>query len=80
LRFNTAAYVQHHMLAAADELYGWLQVGAYVYVCGDAERMARDVDATLHKIVATAGRMDAKAAHSYVNGLITSHRYVRDVY
>jgi sulfite reductase (NADPH) flavoprotein alpha-component len=73
-------YVQHHMAAVADELYGWLQDGAYIYVCGDAERMARDVDATLHRIIAEAGRMDAEAAHAYVNELIKSHRYVRDVY
>ena len=73
-------YVQHHMLANADELYGWLQNGAHLYVCGAAEPMARDVHRTLHDIVAAAGGVNREAAHGYVNDLITSHRYARDVY
>lgn len=73
-------YVQHRMLEHAAEFFEWLQAGAHVYVCGDAERMAKDVDATLHDIVARAGGMDAAAAHAYVNDLIKSHRYLRDVY
>jgi sulfite reductase (NADPH) flavoprotein alpha-component len=62
------------------QLFGWLQDGAHLYVCGDADRMAKDVDATLHDIVARCGAMHAAAAHAYVNDLIKSHRYVRDVY
>ncbi|HEX9835054.1 MAG TPA: sulfite reductase flavoprotein subunit alpha [Mycobacterium sp.] len=73
-------YVQHRMLEHAAEFFDWLQAGAHVYVCGDAERMAKDVDATLHDIVARCGGMDAAAAHAYVNDLIKSHRYLRDVY
>jgi sulfite reductase (NADPH) flavoprotein alpha-component len=73
-------YVQHRMWEQAGELYRWLQDGAHVYVCGDEKRMAKDVDKTLHDIVATAGGMDAAAAHAYVNELIKNHRYVRDVY
>lgn len=73
-------YVQHRMLEHAADFFAWLQDGAHVYVCGDAERMAKDVDATLHDIVATGGGMDAAAAHAYVNDLIKSHRYLRDVY
>jgi len=73
-------YVQHHMLAHAGELYGWLQDGAYLYVCGDAEHMAKDVHRALHEVVATAGGLDAERAHAYVNDLVTSHRYLRDVY
>lgn len=73
-------YVQHRMSEYADELFGWLQDGAHIYVCGDADRMAKDVDAALHAIVARSGGMDADAAHAYVNDLIKSHRYVRDVY
>jgi hypothetical protein len=61
-------------------LFAWLQDGAHLYVCGDAERMAKDVDATLHEIVAESGGMDAGAAHAYVNDLIKTHRYLRDVY
>ncbi|OHT82682.1 diflavin oxidoreductase [Mycobacteroides saopaulense] len=73
-------YVQHRMLESAAELYSWLQDGAYLYVCGDADHMAKDVDATLHEIVARCGGLDAAGAHAYVNDLIKNHRYVRDVY
>ncbi|WP_407663950.1 sulfite reductase subunit alpha [Mycolicibacterium sarraceniae] len=73
-------YVQHRMKDNAAELFSWLQDGAHLYVCGDADRMAKDVDRTLHEIVADAGGMDAAGAHAYVNELIKAHRYVRDVY
>lgn len=73
-------YVQHRLWENADEVFGWLQEGAHLYVCGDAERMAKDVDETLRALVARAGRMEAEAAHAYVNELIKNHRYVRDVY
>jgi sulfite reductase (NADPH) flavoprotein alpha-component len=73
-------YVQQRMWENSTQLFGWLQDGAHLYVCGDAERMAKDADAALHDIVARCGGMDAAAAHAYVNDLIKSHRYVRDVY
>lgn len=73
-------YVQHRMKDHAAELFAWLSDGAYLYVCGDAEKMAKDVDRAVHEIVADAGGMDAAAAHSYVNDLIKTHRYLRDVY
>ncbi len=76
----TKCYVQHRMREQAGELWSWLQDGAYFYVCGNADRMARDVDKTLHEVVATGGGLDADAAHAYVNQLIKDHRYVRDVY
>ncbi|CAN5154226.1 sulfite reductase flavoprotein subunit alpha [soil metagenome] len=76
----TKDYVQHHMLANADELFTWLQEGAYFYVCGDADHMAKDVDRALHEVVRTAGALTEEAAHNYVNELIKAHRYVRDVY
>lgn len=77
---STKVYVQHRMRENAAELFSWLQDGAYLYVCGDADRMAKDVDAALHQIIADAGGMDADAAHAYVNDLIKTHRYLRDVY
>jgi sulfite reductase (NADPH) flavoprotein alpha-component len=77
---DAARYVQHHMLAQADEVFAWLQDGAHLYVCGDEKRMAKDVHHTLHEIVASAGDMDADAAHAYVNNLTKEHRYARDVY
>jgi sulfite reductase (NADPH) flavoprotein alpha-component len=73
-------YVQQRMWENSAQLFDWLQDGAHLYVCGDAERMAKDVDAALHDIVARCGAMDPAAAHAYVNDLIKSHRYVRDVY
>jgi sulfite reductase (NADPH) flavoprotein alpha-component len=45
-------YVQHRMLQRAPELWGWLEEGAHVYVCGDAKRMASDVDRALHQVIA----------------------------
>ncbi|MGY4710043.1 diflavin oxidoreductase [Mycolicibacterium sp. CBM1] len=73
-------YVQHRMAENAAQIFGWLSDGAHFYVCGDAEKMAKDVDLALHRIVASEGGMDEAAAHSYVNELIKAHRYVRDVY
>ncbi|WP_454163170.1 molybdopterin-dependent oxidoreductase [Gordonia iterans] len=73
-------YVQDLMLARAGELWQWLQRGAHVYVCGDASRMARDVDDTLHRIVAEQGRLAPRAADAYVTALAAERRYVRDVY
>lgn len=77
---GTKTYVWHHMLEHAAELYSWLQDGARIYVCGDANQMARDVDRALHTVVADAGGLAADAAHAYVNDLIRTHRYLRDVY
>jgi sulfite reductase (NADPH) flavoprotein alpha-component len=73
-------YVQDRMREHAAELFAWLQDGAHLYVCGDEKHMARDVDAALHAIVAAHGGLDQTGAHAYVNDMIKSHRYVRDVY
>ncbi|QXH48210.1 bifunctional nitrate reductase/sulfite reductase flavoprotein subunit alpha [Pseudomonas xanthosomatis] len=73
-------YVQHRLLEQGAELWNWLQKGAYVYVCGDAQRMAKDVDAALRQVVAEHGGMDADAAAAYVEGLGRDKRYRRDVY
>jgi sulfite reductase (NADPH) flavoprotein alpha-component len=77
---SSKVYVQHRMQENASELFSWIQDGAQLYVCGDEKRMAKDVDAALHDIVARCGGMDETAAHAYVNDLIKTHRYVRDVY
>lgn len=73
-------YVQHRMLDAAKDLYAWLEDGAHFYVCGDASRMAKDVDAALHKVIETAGGKSADEAAEYVKDLKSSKRYQRDVY
>jgi sulfite reductase (NADPH) flavoprotein alpha-component len=73
-------YVQHRMREHAKELFAWLEDGAHFYVCGDASRMAKDVDAALHQIVATAGGKTTEGAAEYVQALKTAKRYARDVY
>lgn len=73
-------YVQHRMLEHSAELYKWIQQGAYIYVCGDAHRMAKDVEATLQLIIQEQGNMDEAAAKAFVRKLRTDKRYLRDVY
>jgi sulfite reductase (NADPH) flavoprotein alpha-component len=73
-------YVQDRMLEQASEFWRWLEDGASVYVCGDASRMAKDVDATLHKIVEQQGGLPHEAANEYVQQLKDQRRYHRDVY
>ena len=73
-------YVQHRMLEHARELWEWLEAGAHVYVCGDARRMAKDVDAALHEIIQRASGKDGAHAAEYVRELKTERRYQRDVY
>jgi sulfite reductase (NADPH) flavoprotein alpha-component len=73
-------YVQNRMRENADEIWSWLQEGGYVYVCGDAKRMAKDVDTALHKIAETAGGLSAEPAVDFVKQLKTEKRYLRDVY
>jgi sulfite reductase (NADPH) flavoprotein alpha-component len=73
-------YVQHRMREQARELFAWLEAGAHFYVCGDARRMAKDVDATLHEVIMTAGGYTAEQSTDYVNQLKAQKRYQRDVY
>jgi sulfite reductase (NADPH) flavoprotein alpha-component len=73
-------YVQDRMRESAAELWQWLQAGAYFYVCGDAKRMAKDVDAALHAIVAEQGGLTPEAAVDWVKQFKKDGRYQRDVY
>ncbi|WP_374974560.1 molybdopterin-dependent oxidoreductase [Microbacterium trichothecenolyticum] len=74
-------YVQDRMVEHGAHLWRWLQDdGAHVYVCGDAMRMAKDVDATLVAIAQQHGKLSEEAAAEYVRGLAADERYVRDVY
>ena len=73
-------YVQHKIAANADELWAWLQRGAHIYVCGDAARMARDVEHALMDAIARAGGMSAEDAEEYLDNLRAERRYQRDVY
>jgi sulfite reductase (NADPH) flavoprotein alpha-component len=73
-------YVQDRMRQNAAELWRWLQAGAYFFVCGDAKRMAKDVDAALHEIVVAQGGLTPAMAVEYVKSLKREKRYQRDVY
>lgn len=73
-------YVQNRMLEHGAELFAWLEAGAHFYVCGDASRMAKDVDAALQQIVQTVGRKTVDEAAAYVDALKATKRYARDVY
>ncbi len=73
-------YVQDRMLSAASEVWHWLDNGAHFYVCGDASRMAKDVDAALHSIIQQQGGKSADEAAAYVAEMKATKRYARDVY
>jgi len=73
-------YVQHRMRENAGELWRWIDAGATIYVCGDARRMARDVDLALQEILASQGGLDEDGAREMLEDLRRSQRYLRDVY
>lgn len=73
-------YVQHKMLAKGKELFAWLQDGASFYVCGDASRMAKDVDSALRQIAQSEGSMSEEDAGAWVKSLQKEKRYLKDVY
>lgn len=87
-RFDTAfsrdqpvkVYVQDRMREHAAELWRWIDAGAHFYVCGDAKRMAKDVDTTLHDIIAEQGGKTVEQAAEYVKQMKKEKRYQRDVY
>jgi sulfite reductase (NADPH) flavoprotein alpha-component len=73
-------YVQHRMAEEAADLWRWLQEGAHFYVCGDASRMAKDVDAALRQVAIQEGAMSAEQARDWIVALARQGRYLRDVY
>ncbi|MBT2569807.1 assimilatory sulfite reductase (NADPH) flavoprotein subunit [Planococcus sp. ISL-110] len=73
-------YVQHRLLEKSQEVYQWLEAGANVYVCGDEKYMAKDVHATLAKILEQEGNMTAEQAEDYLTSMRSDKRYLRDVY
>lgn len=73
-------YVQHRLLEHAREIWSWIDRGASIYVCGDAKRMAKDVDDALRQIVVEQGRRDPVEAKAYLQRLTRERRYQRDVY
>ena len=73
-------YVQDRMREEGDELLAWLERGAHFYICGDAQRMAKDVETALIDVVAASGKRTPDDAKAYVAGLKTAGRYQADVY
>jgi len=73
-------YVQDRMREKGAELFALLEQGGYFFVCGDAYRMAKDVDKALHDVIATHGNKSDEQAAEYVNQMKKDKRYVRDVY
>jgi sulfite reductase (NADPH) flavoprotein alpha-component len=73
-------YVQHRMLENSRDIYAWLEEGAHFFVCGDAARMAKDVDVALHQIVEKEGAKTPEAAAEYIEAMKKQKRYKRDVY
>ncbi|WP_145509202.1 NADPH-dependent assimilatory sulfite reductase flavoprotein subunit [Yersinia alsatica] len=73
-------YVQDKLREQGAELWSWIQQGAHIYVCGDANRMAKDVEQVLLDVVALHGAMDAEQADEYLSELRLARRYQRDVY
>jgi sulfite reductase (NADPH) flavoprotein alpha-component len=73
-------YVQHLMLQNGAELWTWLNNGAAFYVCGDASRMAKDVDQALLKIAEEHGKLTQEEATAFISQLKKDKRYLRDVY
>ena len=73
-------YVQDRLIERGADVWAWLEEGAHVYVCGDASRMAKDVDAALHAIAHDHGHLDEEQAKGFVQMLTRDKRYLRDVY
>ncbi|MEZ5464203.1 MAG: flavodoxin domain-containing protein [Lysobacteraceae bacterium] len=73
-------YVQDRLLAEGRDVFDWIETGGRIYVCGDASRMAPDVDAALRRILETHGGIDEDGARERLNDLAAEGRYLRDVY
>jgi len=73
-------YVQHRLRERAEAVWQWLSNGAYLYVCGDANQMAKDVHEALIEIAQTQGQQSREQAEAFINELRKDKRYQRDVY
>ena len=73
-------YVQHRILENAEQVWQWIQEGAYIYVCGDATRMAKDVHEALIHVAEQHGKLSRDDAEEFINELRKAKRYQRDVY
>ena len=73
-------YVQDRIKEQGSEVFAWLERGAHLYVCGDANRMAKDVHQTLVDVIAEQGKLSVEQAEQYLKDLRISKRYQKDVY
>ena len=73
-------YVQHLIEKEGEAFFAWLEEGAAIYVCGDASRMASDVDKAIRTVIQTYAKTDEVGADTYMDQLAKDHRYQRDVY
>lgn len=73
-------YVQTLLKEQGEEFFAWLESGAYIYICGDASRMAFDVDKAIREVVGEYGNLDETGVDDYISKLVGEHRYQRDVY
>ncbi|NEY28433.1 NADPH-dependent assimilatory sulfite reductase flavoprotein subunit [Escherichia coli] len=73
-------YVQDKLREQGAEVWRWIEQGAHIYVCGDANRMAKDVEQALLELLAEHGGMDAEQADEFLSELRVERRYQRDVY
>lgn len=73
-------YVQTKIREQGQEFFRWLEAGAHIYICGDASRMAADVDQAIRDVIGEHGDLDDTAVSSYMELLVKEHRYQRDVY
>lgn len=73
-------YVQHKMLENSKELFEWLENGAYFYVCGDKQNMAKDVHSALIDVIEKEGKMTRENTEAYLSAMQEQGRYQRDVY
>ena len=77
---NEKYYVQHRILEQAQQVWQWLEQGAHIYICGDANRMAKDVHQALVSVVETQGQYSPEEAEAFLNELRKAKRYQKDVY
>jgi len=73
-------YVQHRIKEQAKDVYAWLERGAHLYICGDGDRMAKDVHQTLIEVISEQGQLSTEQAEQYLKELRINKRYQKDVY
>jgi len=73
-------YVQTLIREQGEAFFNWLERGAYIYICGDASRMAADVDSAIREVIGQFASLDEAGVNAYMDNLVAQHRYQRDVY